>query len=232
MPNSMIHIRCGVWDTLPLFVPALPFALVFGVVVADSGVAHLVGWSTSPLIFGGAAQMTFLSLVGEGASLAAAVSAALIIGARHLLYSVTLAPRFRDQPRWFRWLGSYVLIDQVFALAVLRKDLDDRSFRIYYLTIGFAFWSLWLVSTMVGIFLGPLVPENWGLTFAAPVLFVGLMVATIDRWEKLAAAAVAGSLVVLFSGMPNKSGLLVGALVGVAVGVLLELRPLRTGPKS
>lgn len=207
-----------------MFVPAVPFALVFGVVVGESGVAPLLGWSSSPLIFGGAAQITLLSLLGEGASVAAAVTAALIVGARHLLYSVTLAPRFQNQPRWFRWVGPYMLIDQVFALVMLRQDYVGADFRNYYLAAGLTFWALWMLTTAAGLFLGPLVPEAWNLTFAAPVLFLSLLVTAVDRWEKVAVAALAAALTLFFADMPNRSGLLIGAVMGIAFGLVLELR--------
>ncbi len=163
-------IRQGILDVLPMFVPAVPFALVLGVVIVDSGVGSLLGWSSAPLIFGGAAQISLLSLLGEGASVSAAVSAALIIGARHLLYSANLAPRFQEQPRWFRWLGPYMLIDQVFALSILRKETDPVAFRVYYLTIGSTFWTLWVTTCALGLIVGPLIPASWKLAFAAPVL--------------------------------------------------------------
>ena len=99
--HSSIIVR-GSIDALPLFIPAIPFAFVFGVVVANAGIPGWLGWSSSPIIFGGAIQVTLFTLLGEGASVAAAVSAALIVGARHLFYSLTLAPRFQDQPAWFR----------------------------------------------------------------------------------------------------------------------------------
>ena len=224
MSERLTQIQRGIRESLPLFVPAMPFALVFGVVVSESGISPWLGWSTSPIMFSGAAQITLLSLLGEGASVAAAVTAALIVGARHLLYSVTLAPRFQDQPRWFRWLGPYVLIDQVFALAMLRRDQDPAAFRVYFLSAGFTFWSLWLLCTAAGLFIGPLVPSAWGLAFAAPVLFTALLVTAIDRWEKLAVALSAGLLTALFAGLPNRSGLLLGALLGVLLGLLLEAR--------
>lgn len=217
-------IRRGIVDTLPLFVPAVPFALVFGLVVSQSGIAPWLCWTSSPLVFGGAAQITLLSLLGEGASAAAAVTAALIVGARHLLYSVTLAPRFQGQPRWFRWLGPYVLIDQVFVLAMQDRDSDPAAFRAYYLSVGFTFWSLWMVSTALGLYLGPAVPSSWNITFAAPVLFTALLVVSIDRWEKVVVACVAGLLTMVFAELPNRSGLLVGALLGIALGLLLESR--------
>jgi predicted branched-subunit amino acid permease len=224
MDQRLIHIRRGVGESLPLFVPAIPFALVFGVVVGESGISPWLGWSSSPLMFGGAAQITLLSLLGEGASVAAAVTAALIVGSRHLLYSVTLAPRFKGQPRWFRWLGPYVLIDQVFALAMLRRDEDPAAFRVYFLSAGFTFWFLWMLCTAAGLFIGPLVPSGWGLAFAAPVLFMGLLVTAIDRWEKVVVALFAAFLTALFADLPNRSGLLLGALLGVLLGLLLELR--------
>ncbi len=228
MTKTLTHIRRGIADTLPLFVPVVPFALVFGVVVGESGIAPWLGWSTSPIIFGGAAQITLLSLLGEGASVAAAVTAALIVGARHLLYSVTMAPRFQNQPRWFRWVGPYMLIDQVFALSMLRQEDDPHAFRVYFLSTGLCFWSLWLFFTAVGLFIGPLVPSQWGLVFAAPVLFTALLVMALNSWDKLAVALLAGGVTVLFSELPNRTGLLVGALLGIAMGLLLELRRSRS----
>lgn len=220
-------VREGVLDSLPIFVPAIPFALVFGVVVGESGIAPWLGWSSSPIIFGGAAQITLLSLLGEGAGVAAAVTAALIIGARHLLYSVTMAPRFRGQPRWFRWLGPYLLIDQVFALSMLRPDPDPAQFRAYFLAVGCTFWLLWVLCTALGLFIGPLVPESWDLVFAAPVLFISLLVVAIDRWEKVVVALVAAAVAVFLADLPNRFGLLAGAITGMVLGLGLDLRRAR-----
>jgi len=224
MNEPYLHVKRGVFETIPLFIPAIPFALVFGVVVGESGIAPWLGWSSSPLIFGGAAQITIVSLLGEGASIAAAVTAALIVGARHLLYSVSIAPRFKGQPRWFRWLGPYVLIDQVFALAMLREDDDPKAFRTYYLAVGFTFWFLWMTCTAVGLFVGPLVPAYLNISFAAPVLFMALLVTAIDRWEKVAVALLSAGFTIMLSDLPNRSGLLVGALLGVFLGLVLETR--------
>lgn len=205
-----------------MFVPAIPFALVLGVVIAESGVGALLGWSSSPIMFGGAAQITLLSLLGEGASVAAAVSAALIVGARHFLYSATLAPRFQDQPLWFRLVGPYLLVDQVFALAILQRNASARDFRIYYLTVGMLFWTLWMLVTALGLVLGPAVPVAWKLSFAAPVLFIALLVIAADHWPKVLAAAVGAAVTLALAGMPNRSGMLLGAFAGIAAGFLAD----------
>ena len=205
----------GSLDALPLFIPALPFALVFGVVVAEAGIPEWLGWSSSPIIFGGAIQVTLFTLIGEGASVAAAVSAALIVGARHMLYSVTLAPRFQNQPGWFRWVGAYVLIDQVFVLSQIKRVDDPVAFRRYFLSAGFTFWTLWMVSTALGVVLGPAIPPEWGVEFAAPVLFVSLMMAASDRKDKLAATAMAMGVTYLLASLPNRAGILIAVIVTV-----------------
>lgn len=212
----------GGLDALPLFIPALPFAFVFGVVVDQAGIPEWLGWSSSPIIFGGAIQVTLFTLIGEGASVAAAVSAALIVGARHMLYSVTLAPRFQDQPSWFRWVGSYVLIDQVFVLSQIKPIDEPTAFRRYFLAAGFTFWSLWMVCTALGVVLGPAIPPEWGVEFAAPVLFVSLMMAASDRRDKLAAAGLAMTITYLSAGLPNRAGIVIAVISTVTVMMLIK----------
>lgn len=212
----------GITDALPLFVPAIPFALVIGLAIVESGINPIAGWSGSWLIFGGAAQLTLVSLLGSGAAAVAAAIAALVVNARHLMYSAALAPTFQKQPAWFRWVGPYVLIDQMFALVTLQTDRDPDSFRTYYLAAGATFWTLWQIVTALGLAIGPVVPEDWNLEFAVPLLFIGLIVLGIDRSSKLVAALVGAGTAFLFAGLPNRSGLLVGALVGILAGTLAE----------
>ena len=215
-------IRRGIADALPLYVPAVPFAFVIGLAIVESGINVFSGWSGSWLIFGGAAQLTLVSLLGSSAAVLAAITAALVVNARHLMYSAAMAPTFQKQPAWFRWLGPYVLIDQMFALTVIEADSDPDVFRTYYLAAGATFWTLWQITTALGIAIGPVVPEEWNLEFAVPLLFIGLIVLGIDKSSKLVAALVGAGVTYLFAGLPNRTGLLVGALVGILAGTIME----------
>lgn len=214
--------RQGVIDALPLFVPAVPFGLVIGLAIADSGMNPLVGWSSSWVVFAGAAQLTLITLLGSGAALVAAVGTALVVNARHLMYSAALAPTFQRQPPWFRRLGPYLLIDQVFALMAVRPHEEPDRFRTYYLAVGITFWTLWLGVTALGILIGPVIPQEWNLEFAVPILFIGLLVLGVDRWPKVVAAVVGVVATYLAAGLPNRTGLLVGASVGVVAGTIAE----------
>lgn len=212
--------RRALLDSVPLFIPAIPFALVLGLAIDESGIGALLGWSTSPIIFGGAAQLTMVSLIGGGVGVWAAAVAALVVNARHLMYSAALAPTFQRQPTWFRWFGPYLLIDQLFALSTFRMDEEPGRFRTYYLAAGMTFWVTWIATTALGLLVGPIVPESWHLEFAVPILFVGLLVIGIDDRPKVVAAVVGALVTWLAAGLPNRGGLLVGSLAGILAGTL------------
>jgi predicted branched-subunit amino acid permease len=220
--TSIIRLACR--DVAVLFLPALPFALLFGVMVVESGVPQVLGWASSIIMFGGAAQMTLITLIGEGAAVSAAVTTTLIVTARHILYSVTLAPRFQGQPAWFRWLGPYVLIDQVFALTQVKELSDDADFRRYYLAAGFMFWGLWVSFTGLGIILAPIIPETLGIDIAIPLLFLGLLLMAIKRRNQVVTALVSGGAALAFAGMDNQVGLIIAVLIALTVATFNEPR--------
>ena len=206
---------------MSLFVPAVPFAMVLGVAIGESSINNFVGWASSWIIFGGASQLTLITILAAGGAPFSALGAALAVNSRHLMYSAALASRFTDQPRWFRWLAPYVLIDQQFALTEPLED-DAHDWRRYYLTSGAVFWTLWQTTVALGIFLGPLVPDSWGLDFAVPLMFLGLVVVALNRMPAAVAAVSGGVGAWLFAGLPNNLGLLAGGLVGVIVGTLAD----------
>ncbi|REK18016.1 MAG: branched-chain amino acid permease [Actinobacteria bacterium] len=201
---------------------AIPFALVVGLAITESGIGNLLGWSTAPLIFAGAAQLTLITLLGSGAAVVAAITTALVINVRHVMYSGAMAPTFQKQPRWFRWVAPYALIDQLFALAVLRKDDDPKDFRTYYLAAAISFIIFWNTTVALGLLIGPVVPETWNLEFAVPVMFVGIVVMALDRYPKVVAAVVGAGASYVFAGLPNRSGLLAGAVIGIIAGVIAD----------
>lgn len=210
----------AVLDGIPLYIPAIPLALVIGLTITNGGINPVVGWSSSPIIFGGAAQLTLMTLIGSGSALIAAVAAALVVNARHLMYSAAISPRFRGQPRWFRFFGPYLLIDQLFALDMLLPNPDPRTFRIYHIAAGLTFWTSWQLTVAVGLIIGPVIPEAWNLDFAIPLLFLALVVLGIDHFSK-AVAALSGALVAYLAiSLPHRTGLLVGSLVGILAGTL------------
>lgn len=215
-------VRRGIADTIPLLVPVVPFALVIGLTIAESPLPNLVGWLGASFIFGGAAQLTLVTLAAEGAGLLAVIVAGLVVNARHFVYSVALSPSFGPQPTWFRWLGPYFLIDQEFALAIFRVDDPPGSFRRYYLASGITFWCTWQVTVALGLVVGPVIPERWSLEFAVPLMFLGLVLGAMKAAPAVVAALTGALVSWLALGIPNRGGILAGTAAGILAGVMAE----------
>ena len=215
--------RRAVADAIPLFLPAIPFGFVIGLAVSEGEMPIAIGWSTSLFIFGGAAQLAVVELAGT-ASVWAVIVAGLVINMRHVMYSAALAPTFQRQPRWMRWVGSFMLIDQVFALATLQTHRPAAEFRRYYLTVGLFFYVNWQWATALGLVVGPVVPDSWRLDFAPPIMFLGIVLASINRRPQAAAAVVGGLVGLVTAGLQDRLGVLIGALAGVAAGTYVEYR--------
>jgi predicted branched-subunit amino acid permease len=115
-----------------------------------------------------------------------------------------------------------LLIDQVFALLTIRPEQDPDRLRNYYLAAGLTFWVLWLAVVGLGLLIGPVVPEEWNLGFAIPILFIGLLVVGIETWPEVIAALAGAAVTYLAAGLPNRTGLLVGAIAGVAAGTVAD----------
>lgn len=213
----------GVRHMTPLLLGAFPFGVILGVTVAESDVPNWAGFLSGPLIFGGSAQLVSITLLAEGAPAASALAAALVVNARHLMYSGALVPKFREQPRWFRWVGPYFLIDQAFALTSVRDDEPDR-WRSYYLGIGTYALITWMIAMASGMLLGSFLPEGLGLEFGIPLLFLGLLIPTLVRRPPVLAAVVAVAVTAVFSAVPNRGGILIGGMVGMVAGALAERR--------
>jgi predicted branched-subunit amino acid permease len=215
--------RRAIADCLPLFLPAVPFGFVLGLAITEGQMPPLVGWLGSPIIFAGAAQLAVVTLAGT-ASLWSVVIAGFVINTRHVMYSAALAPTFQQQPRWMRWVGPYVLLDQVFALAVLQTHRPPDEFRRYYLSAGFFFALNWQWAVALGMVVGPSVPDSWRIEFAPAVMFLGLALISINRVPQAVAATVGGSVGLAAAGLPDRLGILVGAIAGVLAGAIAEYR--------
>ncbi len=167
--------------------------------------------------------MAVITLAGT-ASLWAVIVAGLVINTRHVMYSAALASTFQQQPRWMRWLGPFMLIDQVFALALLQSDRSPAAFRRYYLTAGLFFFVNWQWATALGMIVGPAVPVSWQLGFAPAIMFLGLVLIGINKLPQAVAALVGGLVGLATAGLQDRLGILVGAIAGVIAGTYAELR--------
>lgn len=120
-------VHSAILDALPAVAGLAPLALALGAAVSTSPLPAATGWLTAPLIYGASAQFAALSLLGAGAAAGSVVANVAVVNARVLFYSAALRPMFRDQPRWFRITGPYLLVDPLFALMGTQTDQQTSA---------------------------------------------------------------------------------------------------------
>lgn len=214
----------GMRSVFPLLVGVLPFGLIFGVTAAGSAVGGGLGYASSVIIFAGAAQLATVQLITAGSAAAVVIATALVINARHLMYSAALAPHFREFPARWRLALPYILTDQAFAVSVIRYETkSDPEYRRWFFFGGaISLWITWQVTTAAGVLLGASIPASWSLDFAIPLVFLALLIPALRDRPSVVAALVGGLVALAANDVPYNLGLLIGAFSGIAAGVIAE----------
>ena len=80
-------------DAIPVVLAYAPFGLALGATLAATRIPPPIAWSSSPLLFSGAAQLLAVQLLDAGASVGVVVLGALVVNARMLLYGAGITGR-------------------------------------------------------------------------------------------------------------------------------------------
>lgn len=225
-------MRAGAVAAAPMLIGIVPFGLVAGAAPVAAGLDTSQAVGLSVLVFAGASQLAVTDVLADGGGVAIAVLTALTINLRMLLYSASLAPTLAHEPLHRRLGAAYVLVDQAYALSIVRWDgSDDRRLRLpYYGAIGALLWTNWQLATLAGALLGSSVPDDVPLEFAIPLVFLVLLVPVLQRRPSLVAAAVGGlSAVVAAELGAARLAIMIGGVLGIAAGAIAEARLERVG---
>ncbi|ELZ77967.1 branched-chain amino acids ABC transporter permease,azaleucine resistance protein [Haloferax larsenii JCM 13917] len=225
MPTLPSDFVDGVRDAAPLHLGIVPFGLVAGVAAVEQGLSifHAIGFST--VVFAGASQLAMIELLGSDAPLAIVVGTAVVVNLRMLMYSASIAPYFRDFAARSKTIASYLLTDQAFALSLARYNRETGTDRFaYYIGVAVSLWAVWQVATVAGAVLGTGLPPEWGLGFAAPLVFLALLVPALKDRASAASGVVGGivAVAVVAAGIPYHLDIIVAAVAGVAAGLAVE----------
>ena len=172
----------------------------------------------------GASQVVVIDLMGDGVAAAIVFAAALVTCARYVMYSAAMVPAFSEFSWAWRYGGSVLLGDQRFALAVIRfREIAYPGYRrFYYLGSGVTTWTLRVITTSLGVFLGSTIPTAWNLGFAVPLVFVALSFRAVTSRPGVAAAVVGGTVSVIAIDLPNGLGIFLGTAAGIVAGIAAD----------
>lgn len=226
METAKSEFFAGVRSELPLMVGVIPFGFIFGAVAVQLGVPASIAQAMSSIMFGGSAQFLAAPLIAVGTPAAILVLTVFFVNLRHLLYSASIAPYLEKLSPLWKVLLAYLLTDEAYAVAIVNfQKPGDGRFRHWFLFgAGITLWTIWQLSTLIGVFVGAQVPTEWSLDFVLPLTFIAIVAPMLKNRAYVVAALVAAVGGVIAYSLPYRLGYIVAALVAMALGYALEER--------
>ena len=222
LSKSKIFFK-GIVAVLPHMLSVIPFGIITGAIGIELGFDPIMTYATSLIIFGGASQIVFLQLLSGGASSLVAITSVGVINSRHLLYGAVLSEYLSKLSLIKKLLISYFIVDQGFAVSnIYLKKNSQQNFNHYHLIgSGVTLWFCWQVATIIGIFLGSIVPEELGLKFAIPLTFIAIIINELRKSDHLIVMIISGLAATFFYNAPFKSYILISPLIGLFSAYLI-----------
>lgn len=222
--DARVEFLDGVKAILPILLGVIPFGVTYGVLAISGGLSDSAALGMSSIVFAGSSQFVALQLFTVAAPAAVILVSTLMVNLRHALYSASLSPRLKHLRSLWKWLLSYLLTDEAYAVTIAHYEQFGTSPNGHWFFLGTALtmWITWQASTAAGIFLGEVIPKTWPLDFAITLTFIALLVPMLKDRLSVAVSLTAGVTAVLSIDLPLRLNLILAVTIAVAIGLSLE----------
>jgi 4-azaleucine resistance transporter AzlC len=214
-------------DALAIAAYALPVGLVYGLLTLQAHFSLPDVVASCLVVLAGGAQFAAAGLVKDHAPWAAIAGVTLLVNARHLLYSASIAPYTAKRPWRERAVMAHFLTDETFALALAHFRRIGRFDARGYWIGALAILIPWTVGSVLGfVAAGAVDTTRLGLDVAFPAAMAGLSLGMVSGRRDVAAAAGAVLVAVPVGLLAGTSvGLVAGAVIGPLIGLAVPARP-------
>ena len=224
MSKKKENLLKGFYDVSPLLLPVVPFGIIFGAIGIELGFGPYITYATSIIIFSGASQIVFFQLLSNGASSIIAITSSSVVSTRHLLYGAVVAQYLSKLSLMWKIFLSYLLTDQAFAVSqeFFKKNSNDEYKHYHLLGAGLTLWIVWQLTTVIGILLGSIVPEELGLSFTIPLTFLALLINYFRKIDHLIVIFLSGLSSIIFYEAPLKSYIILSCVISLFIIFLIN----------
>ncbi|RKP49077.1 AzlC family ABC transporter permease [Trinickia fusca] len=224
-PVDRAAFREGLRDYAPTFFALLSWGLVTGIAMNKSVLTVPQAIAMSLFVYAGSSQLAVLPLLAAKLPLWAVLLTAAMVNTRFVIFSAGLAPHFAYQPLWRRLVIGYFNGDVVYLL-FQRKPFANGYVpgkEAYFWGMAAVSWIGWQISSIVGILLASLFPDNWGLSLAGTLALVPLLVAAVVNRSTLAAVGVAGIVALVAIDLPYRLALPLAVIAALGAGSVVDM---------
>ncbi|WP_061161519.1 AzlC family ABC transporter permease [Caballeronia temeraria] len=223
----------GVRTFSPAVLATFSWGLVTGVAMTKSVLTVPQALGMSFAVYAGSSQLAVLPLFAAKLPLWTILLTAAMVNLRFVIFSAGLAPHFSYLPLKRRLVLGYFNGDIIYLM------FSKRNFpagwqpgkEAFFWGLAISSWLSWQSSSVLGILLASLIPDNWGLELAGTLALIPLIVSAIATRSTLAAVAVASVVALLAFDLPYRFGLPLAVFAALFAGTLADVIAERVAPK-
>ena len=218
------EFKNGCLQEIPLQLGVFPFGIAYGILGIEVGLTNIQTFLLSIIIFAGVSQIVFAQLFSTFTPSFMIVGTIGIVNLRHILYGVSLSSYLKKLSLKWRIILSYLITDEAFAISYKRfsEEKKTKYMHFHLLGSGITLWISWQISTLIGIFIGPSIPNSLNLEYVIPLSFIAIVVVSINTKIKLIVFIMSALLSILLRDLPWNLWIITSALISIIIGVLIS----------
>ncbi|CDY79927.1 Branched-chain amino acid transport protein AzlC [Caballeronia glathei] len=224
----------GVHTFSPALLATLSWGLVTGIAMTKSVLSVPQALGMSLAVYAGSSQLAVLPLLAAGLPLWTILLTAAMVNLRFVIFSAGLAPHFAYLSLRRRLLLGYFNGDIIYLMFSKRNFPTgfQPGKEAFFWGLAVSSWSSWQVSSIAGILLASLFPDNWGLELAGTLALIPLIVSAIATRSTLAAVGIASIVALLAFDLPYRLGLPLAVIAALAAGTFADVIIDRRAPRT
>lgn len=216
--------REGVRVASPSLIGIAAWGLVVGIAMIKTHFTLAQALGMTLIVFGGSAQLAALPLIVVHAPLWVIFLTGLMVNLRFVIFSVIIAPHFRDLSKPQKLFWGYMTgdVSMVYFMRRFPSEEPEPGKFEYMKGLFVANWSSWQAGSIAGILLGNLIPDSWDVGFAGTLAILCVLLPMVLNRATLVGVLVAGAIAVITFHWPYKLGMLLAVVLGMACSMAWE----------
>lgn len=219
----------GVKDCVPTLLGYLSIGLAAGVIQKTAGLSIAEIALMSMILYAGSAQFIAAGMIAASSSITAIIITIFFVNLRHILLSAALAPFFRHLTPLRNMLVGSLLTDETFGVAITEAAKRKRISEKWMHGLNITAYVNWLVANLAGAFLAQWIsnPEKFGLAFALPAMFIGILVLSMVGRNRIKLDIVVAIIAVVIAVgssffLSSSMGVIVATIIASTIGMVVE----------
>ncbi|OMD18747.1 branched-chain amino acid transporter AzlC [Paenibacillus odorifer] len=219
----------GVKDCIPTLLGYLSIGLAAGVVQKTAGLSIAEIALISLILYAGSAQFIAAGMIAVSSSPAAIIITIFIVNLRHILLSAALSPYFRHLSPLRNVLVGSLLTDETFGVAINQALNKQQISEKWMHGLNLTAYLNWFLANVAGAFLAQWIsdPDQFGLQFALPAMFIGILVISMIDRNKIKLDLVVAILAVIIAVgssflFSSSVGVIIATVIASTIGMVFE----------